>query len=398
MKSSSLKNEDIAHPLMFDNVTKEDIDQLILFLQQDNQRLTQGKNVLDFESEWSDWLGVRYSVFVNSGSSANLITLAVLKELYGSGEILVPPLTWVSDIVAVLRNGLTPVFVDIDPRTLAMDTEKTLAKISKNTRGVFLTHVQGFNGLNLRMLEELRRQDIPLIEDVCESHGAVFNGEKLGSFGLMSNFSFYYAHHLSTIEGGMVCTNNEEIYQMLRMYRSHGMVREASNEALQKAYSKEYPSLNPDFIFAYPAYNVRNTEIGAVIGRRQLKRLDENNERRIHNHKLFLTNLDSNRFRTDFEVTGSCNYAFNIILKDPDFALRDKLEVVMKNSDVEFRRGSSGGGNQMRQPYLKDVLEDQSWKNYPEVEHIHHFGWYVGNYPELEESKIMQLCDLVNDA
>ena len=122
------------------------------------------------------------------------------------------------------------------------------------------------------LLDELKDRNIPLIEDVCESHGATFLGQKLGSYGLMSNFSFYYAHHMSTIEGGMVCTNDENIYQMLRMLRSHGMVREADSQKVKNKYYNEYTDLNPDFIFAFPAYNVRNTEIGAIIGRNQLKK------------------------------------------------------------------------------------------------------------------------------
>ena len=309
-----------------------------------------------------------------------------------------PPLTWVSDIAATLQNGFRPVFADINPHTLALDTENILEKITGETRAVFLTHVQGFNGLTDRLLEELNNRNIPLIEDVCESHGAIFRGRKLGSFGLMSNFSFYYAHHMSTIEGGMVCTNNEEIYQILRMCRSHGMVRESSSHSVQERYVSENSSLNPDFIFAFPGYNVRNTELGAVLGRNQLRRLDQNNESRVRNQELFLKYLDGTRFRTDFELEGSCSYAFTVVLKKPDLELRDRLEVSMSEAGVEFRRGSSGGGNQMRQPYLKKYVEEGEWEQYPEVEHIHFFGWYIGNFPDLEKGKIKQLCELLNNA
>ena len=190
-------------PLMKDNVTREDLEAVAALLRQDNPILTQATNVRAFEKEWSDWVGVRHSVFVNSGSSANLITLAALKELYGAGgEVIVPTITWVSDIAAVLHCGFEPVFVDIDPRTLGMDRDQVLAKITPRTRAVFLTHVLGYNALSLLLLDELRERRIPLLEDVCESHGATFIGRKLGTFGLASNFSFYYAHHLSTIEGG----------------------------------------------------------------------------------------------------------------------------------------------------------------------------------------------------
>tara|TARA_Y100001960_G_C14743043_1_gene864108 strand:+ start:933 stop:2129 length:1197 start_codon:yes stop_codon:yes gene_type:complete len=396
MRSDGRAEKSFNHPLMQDNITRLDLDSLIEYLQTDSPRLTQGAKVEEFECAWSDWLGVRYSVFVNSGSSANLITLAVLKEITGIGEVIVPPLTWVSDVAACLHNGFTPRFIDIDRETLALDTKQTIAALNDDTKAVFLTHIQGFNGLTQELLDELEGRGIPLLEDVCESHGATFNGRKLGSFGMMSNFSFYFAHHMSTIEGGMVCTNDESVYQMLRMYRSHGMVREASGDQLQAKYSNEYPKLNSDFIFAYPAYNVRNTEIGAVLGLSQLKRLDENNLRRCANHDSFFSQLDAKRFRTEYRFEGSCNYAFNVVLREPDHALRDQIETVLSNSGVEFRRGSSGGGNQMRQPYLSENVCSGDWASYPEVEHIHFFGWYIGNYPDLEASAITELCNLLN--
>ena len=382
-------------PLMEDNITKEDVDALIRFLKK-MPRLTQSDNVLAFEKEWCRWLGVRYSVFVNSGASANLVTMAALKHIYGSGEIIVPTLTWVSDIASVLQNGFDPVFVDINPRSLCMNEEQVISRLSHKTRAVFLTHVQGFNGLTDRLLRILKEKKIPLIEDVCESHGATFKGKRLGSYGLISNFSFYFAHHMSTIEGGMVCTDKEAIYESIRMLRSHGMVREASGDMIRQKFIHRHPDLSPDFIFAYPAYNVRNTEIGAVLGRSQLKRLDENNARRKKNFELFLKNLDPDKYRTDFDLEGSCNYAFNLVLKKPDPGCRETVEAAMRGAGVEFRRGSSGGGNQLRQPYLRGVVPERECEKYPEVEHIHFFGYYIGNYPELEEWKIFALCDLLN--
>ena len=383
-------------PLMENNITMEDLNVLIEFLK-GHPRLTQGDNVQHFEREWSEWLGVKYSVFVNSGASANLVTMAALKHLYGTGEIIVPTLAWVSDIASVIQNGFTPVFVDINPRNLCMDDEQVIAKISEKTKAVFITHVQGFNGLTDRLLKALEEKNIPLIEDVCESHGAMFKGKKLGSFGLISNFSFYFAHHMSTIEGGMVCTNNETIYEMIRMLRSHGMVREATSDDIKKKIIDEHPDLSPDFIFAYPAYNVRNTEIGAALGRSQLKRLDENNSKRRKNFELFLKNLDPNKYRTYFDLEGSCNYAFNLVIKEPDPEFRDKVENAMREAGVEFRRGSSGGGNQLRQPYLREMVPEREYEKYPEIEHIHFYGYYIGNYPELEEWKIFKLCKLLNN-
>ena len=383
-------------PLMSNNITRADLDALIEFLRQDSPILTQSREVRLFEQEWSAWLGVKHSVLVNSGSSANLLTMAALRETAGLGDVIVPTLTWVSDIASVFQCGFKPVFVDINPRTLGMDDEQIVARLTPQTRAVFLTHVLGYNALTQRLLDELKARNVPLIEDVCESHGATFNGRKLGTFGLMSNFSFYYAHHMSTIEGGMICTDDPDLYEALRMLRSHGMVRESGSEQLKRRYREHFPDLNPDFIFAFPAYNVRSTEINAALGRAQLKRLDQNNERRRANFRLFLDHLDPKKYRTDFEVEGSCNYAFTLILKQPDPAFRDRLEHRLREAKVEFRRGTSGGGNQLRQPYIRKLLGDRAFDDYPKVDHVHFYGYYIGNYPELEQSKILALCALLN--
>jgi CDP-6-deoxy-D-xylo-4-hexulose-3-dehydrase len=383
-------------PLMRNNITRADLDAVIEYLRQDDPQLTQAEQVMAFEEEWSAWLGVRHSVLVNSGASANLVTLAALRELQGTGEVIVPTLTWVSDIASVLQNGFTPVFVDIDRRTLGMDPGQVISKLSSRTRAVFLTHILGYNGLTPELLQELGDRKIPLIEDACESHGTLFLGRKVGSFGWASNFSFYYAHHLSTIEGGMVCTNDPELYETLRMLRSHGMTRECNSQALRDAYQKKHPDLNPDFIFAFPAYNLRSTEINAILGRSQLKRLDANNEVRKKNLDLFLKNLDPGKYQTDFATQGSCNYAFTLILKDADPDLCRRVMQAMNQCQVEFRRGTSGGGNQLRQPYLKEYLAKLNLADFPHVEHVHFYGFYLGNYPDLEEDKIHKLCAILN--
>jgi CDP-6-deoxy-D-xylo-4-hexulose-3-dehydrase len=384
-------------PLMRNNILREDLDAVIEHLKQDDPILTQSTNVRAFETEWSQWLGVKHSVFVNSGASANLLSMAVLRIRYPEGgEVIVPPLAWVSDIASVLQNGFVPVFVDIDPRTLSMDPAQVLAKISDNTRAVFLTHVQGFDGLTDDLLVELNRRGIPLIEDVCESHGATHNEKKLGSFGWISNFSFYYAHHMSTIEGGMVCTDDDDVYQQLRMLRGHGMVREANDLSVKAAYQRDNPELNPEFIFAYPAYNVRNTEIGGIMGRSQLKRLDQNVERRNHNLRRFLNLIDASKYRTDFKLEGCSNYAFNLVLNEADDNLVQRLMDKMREYGIEFRRGSAGGGNQIRQPYLKGVVPEGHHLEFPEVEHIHFYGFYIGNFPDLCDAEVDELCSILN--
>jgi len=382
---------------MYNNFTKADMSAAVKLLKQKNIVLTQSKYVKLFEKKWSKWLGVKYSIFVNSGSSANLLTITALRILHGVGEVILPTLTWVSDVNSVIQNNFKPVFVDINPKNLCMSEEHIKKKVNKKTKAVFITHAQGFNGLSSNLISFLRKKKITLIEDVCESHGATFMNKKLGTFGKISNFSFYYAHHMSTIEGGMVCTNDKNIYEIIRMLRSHGMARESGNYKFEKKMMKKYHKLSPKFIFLYSGYNFRNNEIGAVIGLSQLKSLDKNNIIRKNNFKLFLKLIDKSKYETDFDIKGSCNYAFPIILKKKSIKSRSIFEKNLLKNKIEFRRGNAGGGNQLRQPYLKQFTKGINFKNFKEVDRVHFFGYYIGNYPSLSQLKIKKICKILNE-
>ncbi len=389
----------MIHNLMNNNINRSDRNALINFIKKSDY-FTNGKKVKEFEKKWSKWLGVKYSVFVNSGSSANLLTISYLKTLYKSGEIILSPLNWVSDVTSVLYNGFKPRFVDINLSNLAMNTEKIIQNINKNTRAILLTHILGFNGLDEKLLKICKKKKIILIEDVCESHGAKFKKKKLGCYGLISNFSFYYAHHLSTIEGGMLCTNDKMTYEKLRIMRGHGMLRESTHNLFKKKIIKKYSDLNEKFIFIEPGYNFRSTELNAVIGINQLKRLDKNNKLRNKNNYCFLSNLDKKKYITKFDLNGSSNYAFVVIFKK-DFRnkkFRKNFEKTLLKNRIEFRRGTSGGGNQLRQPYLKKFfkISKNFTKNFSNTEIIHNYGYYIGNYPELKKNKILKICKILN--
>lgn len=383
-------------PLMDDNINREDVNSIIDFLNQDPiPKLTNGPKVVEFEKQWSEWVGVKHSLFVNSGASANELTMLALKYMYGDGEVIVPPLTWISDISSVLFAGFRPVFVDVNFDNLSFDLNKLKEAITPRTRAIFLTHVLGINGLTDELLKLCKDKNILLIEDVCESHGTTFKGKKVGSFGYASNFSFYFAHHMSTIEGGMVCTNDDKLYQMCRALRSHGMMREMTDDNMKQEIIEKYPDLNPDFIFVGPAHNFRSTEINAIIGLNQLPRLDDNNKKRISNFNHFISNLNAEKYVTELRTAGQCNYAFIVIMRDDSFDMRDKIEATLKEKGIEFRRGLSGGGNQMRQPFMTQF--NYNLDNYPNIEHIHNFSWYIGNYPSLPQEKIDYLLEVLNN-
>lgn len=388
-------------PLMTDNITRDDIDALIEFLQQDPlPRLTNGAKVEEFEEAWSEWLGVKHSVFVNSGASANYVTMQLLRYLHGPCDIIVPPLTWVSDIASVINNEHNPIFVDINLTNLSFDLHKLKVSITPRTKAIFLTHVLGLNAITDELLEICRENNILLIEDVCESHGTLWNNKKAGTIGEVSNFSFYFAHHMSTIEGGMVCTDNAEYYDYLRAFRSHGMLRECKDSDFIRRMSNQYSDLNQDFIFLSPAYNFRSTELNAVIGLSQLKKLDENNQKRRENFNYFISNINSSKFITELDGTGQCNYALPIILRSPDMRERDEIEMMLYKNNIEFRRGMAGGGNQLRQPYIEkygySMTNDRLKNEFPNVEHVHKYSWYVGNHPLLERDDITNLLMLLN--
>ena len=383
-------------PLMSDNIDKEDVKALVDFLSQDQiPKLTNGPKVVEFENAWGNWLGTKYNLMVNSGASANELTMLALNYIHGDGEIIVPPLTWISDISSVIFSGFKPVFCDINLKNFSFDIKKLKQAITPNTKAIFLTHVLGVNGLTDELLQLCKEKNILLIEDVCESHGTTFKSKKVGSYGFASNFSFYFAHHMSTIEGGMICTNDEYFYQVCRALRSHGMMREMTDDNLKQQIISDNPDLNKDFIFIAPAHNFRSTELNAVIGLSQIKKLDSNNTHRINNFNYFMSKLDSNKYITDIEMEGQCNYAFIVVLKEENFETRDKVEATLKEKGIEFRRGLSGGGNQLRQPYFKKNY-NIDYNDFKNMDHVHHFSWYVGNYPTLEREKIDTLINVLN--
>lgn len=382
-------------PLMSNNISQSDIDVLIQFLQTAG-RFTNGPKVREFEEAWSKWLGVKYSLFVNSGSSANFMTLAGIREQYGPGEVVLSPIGWSSDISAVIAAGLDPVFVDVELKNFALKPEDAIAKITGRTKAILLTHVLGYNGMSQKLRDICTEKNIVLIEDVCESHGAAYQNQKLGSIGDVSNFSFYYAHHMSTIEGGMVCTNDKGFYNLMRMYRSHGMLRECDDKEYVNKVGQGHKELYPEFIFTVPGYNMRSTELNAVIGLNQLKRLDKNISARQENYQLFIENLDPNIYYTDFDGTGNSNYAFVVLLRDGDPKRYARVVEALQSENVEFRRGTAGGGNLLRQPFVKKRFPKINPTIFQNAEHIHKFGLYTGNYPDLTKEKILGLCKVLN--
>jgi len=380
--------------LMSNNILPKDKNNLIQFIKKSN-KFTNGPKVIEFEKKWSKWLGVKYSTFVNSGASANLISINILKELNTKkNEVILPAFTWSSDVVSVINAGLKPIFVDINFENLALNENLVRKKINNKTLAVFITHAMGFNGLTEKFIKFIKKKRIYLIEDVCESHGAKLGKKKVGTFGEMSNFSFYYGHHMTTIEGGMISTNSKKIDRLAKMKRGHGLLRDSQDDNFIKENIKKRKDLNNDFIFYTEGFNLRSTELSAVIGINQLKRLNKNIKIRNQNHKLFLNHLRGDIFFKNFNLKGSSNYGLHLILKKKNPILFNKILKILDKNFIEFRLGSLG--NQIRQPYLKRYKKNAKLKSLKNTEHMHFYSVYIGNHQELDKKKIISLCKSLN--
>jgi CDP-6-deoxy-D-xylo-4-hexulose-3-dehydrase len=289
---------------------------------------------------------------------------------------------------------MTPVFVDISLNNLSITSENIKKAITPKTRAIVLVHCLGFNAINEEIIKIAKDNNLILVEDCCEAHGAMYGDKKVGTLGDISIFSFYFGHHITTIEGGMVCVKNDLYYDLARLFRSHGMTREVSEET-QNHFKQKYPKLNPLFTFSVAGFNLRSTELNAVLGIEQMKRIDHNIAKRRDNFKIWLNNLNHTKFIVDYETEGNSNFALPLIMKEE---YKDKFIDIcnlLNQEGVEYRLGTAGGGNQVLQPYL----EKYNYKivgDLPNVNYIHENSLYIGNHTELTDEKITSLVKKLN--
>jgi CDP-6-deoxy-D-xylo-4-hexulose-3-dehydrase len=342
-----------------------------------SEKYTNGPRVREFEAQWANWVGSKHALMVSSGSTANTLIISSVKELYGwkdGDKVLVPACTWVTNVSPVFQAGLTPIFCDVNLENFSFDIEhmKEIAKKHPDIKGIFVTHLLGFSAENEKYSEIF--PNALILDDVCESHGCTSpGGVRRGASGLASSFSFYFGHHMTTIEGGMVNTNNQELYELMRMKRSHGLARESGN--LQK-YAEQYPDIHPQFLFMTDGYNLRSSEINAVLGMSQLPRLDGMIEQRRSNFNNFVEIMQAHKdkFHPVKWQEGNSNFAFPFICKTPELA--KKMKEVFSANGVEHR--PIVGGNLLRQPFLKGFKMGTPKKQY-NVDLLNDNGVYIGN-------------------
>lgn len=363
-------------PLMKDTITKKDRLRMIKFVAT-TDRFTNGEKVKQFEHEWNSWLGSRHSLFVSSGSTANFLLVAAVKEYFGlkdGDKVLLPACTWMTNVAPIIQLGLTPVFSDINLNNLSFD-KNSLAYISKihpDIKLIFVTHLLGFPSWSNEVFKRYF-PDAIVLDDVCESHGVKRGGSKVGADSVGATFSFYFGHHMTTIEGGMVSTNNEELYDLMKMKRSHGLSRESINSY---KYAEENPSIDQSFLFVTDGYNFRNNEIAAVLGMSQLQRLDDMIIKRKQNYNQFLKIMSKyhNYFYPTYAGDGDSNFAFPLIARDRD--IFNKIKILLHDYGVETRPIVSG--NLLEHPFLKDFNLERD-KSHPNVSIIQERGLYLGN-------------------
>ena len=358
-------------PLMKSAITESDKIKLIEFIAS-TDKFTCGEKVTEFEKNWCEWLACKHSLFVTSGSTANILLLSAVKELYkipNGSKVLVPACTWVTNVAPVFQLGLEPVFCDINLKDYSFDTENL--PNDDDIKIVFVTHLLGFNAPMDKLKEKYPRAIF--LEDICESHGIKEPSGRKRGHGTGSTFSFYFGHHMTTIEGGMVCTNNTELYELMRLKRNHGCARHLLPGNYDKVTS-QYPDINPAFLFLTDGYNFKNTEINAVLGIEQLKRLDENIQIRKDNYEYFIKKLI--RYEDYFHIpdinSSNSSYAFPIICKDKS----NRSDVIKGLDDLGVEHRPIVSGNLLKHPFL------HKWKDTckaPNADILHYNGVYVGN-------------------
>ena len=383
-------------PLMKDCITEQDKEAMIDFLK-NNSRLTNGPKVKKFEQEWSEWLGVKHSLFVSSGSTANLLLVAAVKEKFNlkdGDKVVVPSITWVTNVSPVFQLGLTPIFCDINKEDFSFDKEHLLqlSKEHSDIKAVFVTHLFGI-AADIDAYKEILPNAI-FMEDVCESHGTVYKNKKCGTMSVGSTFSSYFGHHLTTVEGGFVCTNDTELFNLMKMKRSHGMAREAMPEKFEE-YKQTYPDIHPMFMFVTDGYNLRSMEINAVLGSSQLSNLDNSIEKRRINFEKYIAILDknSNLFYNDIKQEGNSSFCLPFVCKSKK--IKEELEKYLQSYNVETRPLCSG--NLLRQPFILRLENIPPASNYVNAEFLHEHGFFIGNNHMITNEEFIVLESLIDE-
>ena len=376
--------------LVKDTIGNEDIDRLIEWLKT-YPRLTKGPITLDFEKKYSEWLGRKYSVFCNSGSSANLLMLSALQQggYLANDKVVVPSVAWATDLSPVIQLGLKPILCDSNMEDLSVDLEHLEKIFQEESPSVLMfVSVLGLVPNMDKLVNLCDEYNVILLEDTCESMGCEYKGQKLGTFGKMASFSTFFGHHISTIEGGLISTDDFELYELLLSIRSHGWDRDLSSET-QSQLQQDWNVSKFDamYTFYYSGFNMRSTDLQAYIGLAQIDKLDDWGKKREHNYNLYYNLIKNDYWKPkSYHNSLTSNFAYPIISPH-----RDRIVKELQKNEVEVRPmicGSMG-----TQPFYVRKFGELKL---PKVSIIDEYGFYVPNHPSLVEDEIKFICDIIN--
>jgi CDP-6-deoxy-D-xylo-4-hexulose-3-dehydrase len=378
--------------LIQDTIDNQDIDNLIEWLK-DYPRLTKGPKTIEFENKWSQWLGSKYSVFVNSGSSANLLMLYALKILnkMKNTKVCVPTLCWATDLAPVLQFDMEPLLIDCNLDNLSVDLTH-LEEVFKTEQPsvLLLVSVLGLSPDMDSIVELCKKYDVILLEDNCESQGTKFKGIKLGNFGLMSSFSTYFGHTMSTIEGGVISTNDEEIYNTLLQLRSHGWDRDLSTNKQKELRSEwKVTDFSALYTFYIPGFNLRSTDLQAQIGIKQLDKVDGMINNRYENFLYYKSKLEGKTwFPKTFDDSYTSNFAIPFITK----TIEDKESLIKELDENNIACRPLISGSMGTQPFYKKLYGENKL---PKCSIIDERGVYVPNHDKMTKEDIDRVCDIL---
>ncbi len=359
---------------------------------------TMGVQVAEFEKEFASYAGGKYSVMVNSGSSANLVLLSACRYMkqprFNPGdEIIAPAVSWSTTYYPIDQNGATIKFVDISSDSLNIDVSKIEQAITSRTRAIFVVNLLG-NPADWEALQKIAQEyNVTLLEDNAESLGGAIGEKKLGTFGFGGTHSTFFSHHMSTMEGGLVVTDDEVLYQTMKSVRAHGWTRDLPDQ--NHVYNKTGSRWDDLFRFVIPGYNLRPLEIEAAIGRMQLKKLPNFIDARRKNAAYFLDQTKSfSSVSTQVENGSSSWFGFSLVLRDKYLGKRAKLLEILESAEIESRPIVTG--NFTRNPVIKH-LNHAPLEKYPSADLIHDNGLFVGNHHYDLRDKIDLLCEAIAD-
>ncbi len=364
----------IKYPLAFSTWGTEEVEAIQKVI--DTDMYTMGKHVKQFEDEFAQHFGSPHAVMVNSGSSANLLMLSLLKWKYKlTGDIIVPVVGWATTYFPVVQNGFRLKFVDVDPNTWNIDVDKLKDAIDGNTCAIMAVNLLGNSCDYTRIKQLCDEHDIKLIEDNCESMGAMHDGKHTGTIGLAGSFSFFFSHHIQTMEGGMVLCQNEDDAQYMRSLRAHGWVRDLPADS--HLYKKTGNAFNDNFIFATPGYNIRPLEMSGAIGSVQLKKWPLIEQTRMDNAKHFMNLFQDKPWcRIQRTVGHSSWFTFGIVL---DGALKGRrAEIIKALDEAGIQNRPLASRNFLKQPVMRD-LDHVTSGDMSAADDIHDNGFFVGN-------------------